>query len=227
MCIYVHSNTVLENPHFHYALAKSQKNLAKHVFILVISKTKREKYMPIKTIDAATLKRWMDAGEAVIVDVREPAEHTAEKIEGATLVPLGTVCKQGMPHCEGKKLVVHCRSGKRSASACEKLLAEDPSLEIYNLEGGISAWAAAGHEVASSGKFFLPLDRQVQLTIGVMLIAGSVLGYLFSPAWLLLTGFIGGGLTMAGLTGFCGLAMIIAKMPWNQSVVGATTCRVG
>jgi len=98
------------------------------------------------------------------------------------------------------------------------LLAEDPSLDIYNLEGGIEAWNAAGLTVASSGKAFLPLDRQVQLTIGLLLIAGSVLGTLFSPAWFFLTGLIGVGLTVAGLTGFCGLALVMAKMPWNQSV---------
>ncbi len=182
--------------------------------------------MPIKTVDAATLKRWMESGEALVVDVREPAEHAAEKISGSKLVPLGTVSKSAVPYCDGKKLVIHCRSGKRSASACEKLLAEDPNLEVYNLEGGISAWSAAGHTVASSGKFFLPLDRQVQLTIGLMLITGSVLGMIFSPAWFLLTGFIGAGLTIAGLTGFCGLAMVMAKTPWNQNVAGATSCSV-
>lgn len=182
--------------------------------------------MPMKTVDAATLKRWMGSGEAVVVDVREPAEHAAEKIHGATLLPLGAVNKSALPETSGKKLVIHCRSGKRSASACEKLLAEDPTLEVYNLEGGISAWGAAGHAVAATGKFFLPLDRQVQLAIGLMLIAGSVLGALFSPAWFLLTGLIGAGLTLAGLTGFCGLAMVMARMPWNQSAGNVTTCSV-
>lgn len=182
--------------------------------------------MPMKTVDSATLKRWIESGEAVVVDVREPAEHAAEKIEGAKLVPLSTVNKSALPHAQGKKLVIHCRSGKRSISACEKLLTEDPNLEVYNLEGGISAWGAAGHQVATSGKFFLPLDRQVQLTIGLMLLTGSVLGYLFTPAWFFLTGFIGAGLTVAGLTGFCGLAMVMARMPWNQAVKGATSCCV-
>lgn len=182
--------------------------------------------MPMKTVDAATLKRWMKSGEAVVVDVREPVEHAAEKIQGATLVPLGTVTKSSVPCCDGKKLVIHCRSGKRSASACEKLLAEDPNLEVYNLEGGISAWAAAGHSVAASGKFFLPLDRQVQLTIGLLLITGSVLGAIFSPEWFLLTGTIGAGLTFAGLTGFCGLARVMSKMPWNQNAEPVNSCSV-
>jgi hypothetical protein len=131
-------------------------------------------------------------------------------------LPLGSVSKSALPPCAGKKLVIHCRKGGRGGSACEKLLTEDPNLDIYNLEGGIEAWNTAGLAVVSSGKAFLPLDRQVQLTIGLILITGSVLGALFSPAWFLLTGLIGAGLTMAGLTGFCGLAMLMAKMPWNQ-----------
>ncbi len=180
--------------------------------------------MPIHTVDAATLKRWMDAGEALVVDVREPAEHAAGKIDGATLLPLGTLTKSSLPCCDGKKLVFHCRSGKRSVSACEKLRAEDPDLEVYTLEGGISAWSAAGHAVAVLRKFPLPLDRQVQLAIGLILIIGSVLGAVFSPAWFLLTGFIGAGLTLAGITGFCGLAMVMAKMPWNHRAAGVTRC---
>ena len=182
--------------------------------------------MPIKTIDATTLKRWVDSGEAVIVDVREPAEHAAENIEGATLLPLSSISSKLLPDTKGKKLVVHCRSGKRSSSACEKLLAEDPSLEIYNLEGGISSWAGAGHAVKTSGKFFLPLDRQVQLTIGLCVLIGSILTYFVSPLFVILTGFLGVGLTFAGATGYCGLAMVMARMPWNQGSGSSTSCSV-
>ena len=133
------------------------------------------------------------------------------------LLPLGSVSKSALPPCAGKKLVIHCRKGGRGGSACEKLLAEDPSLDIYNLEGGIEAWNAAGLTIASSGKSFLPLDRQVQLAIGLILIIASAFGALFSPVWFLLTGLIGAGLTVAGLTGFCGLALLMARMPWNQT----------
>ncbi|MFI4984161.1 MAG: rhodanese-like domain-containing protein [Rickettsiales bacterium] len=173
--------------------------------------------MPLKTIDAKTLKKWLDNDEAVLVDVREPAEHAAENISGATLLPLSGVSKSALPSTVGKKLVIHCLKGGRGNSACEKLLAEDPNLDLYNLEGGITAWKAAGLTVASSGKKFLPLDRQVQLTLGLLLITFSVLGTIFSPVWFLLTGLIGVGLAIAGFTGFCGLARIIAKMPWNQN----------
>jgi rhodanese-related sulfurtransferase len=172
--------------------------------------------MTLKTIDANTLKQWLEKREAVLVDVREPAEYAAENIQGATLLPLGSIRKSSLPDCLGKKLVIHCRKGGRGGSACEKLLAEDPNLDIYNLEGGIEAWRAAGLTVASSGKAFLPLDRQVQLAIGLLLITASLLGYFLTPVFFLLTGLIGAGLTIAGVTGFCGLALLMARMPWNQ-----------
>jgi len=172
--------------------------------------------MPLKTVNAKTLKEWLDAGSAVLVDVREPAEYQAESIKGAKLIPLAGVCKTSLPDYAGKKLVLQCHLGGRAGSACEKLLAEDPSLDIYNLEGGITAWKNAGYEIESSGSFFLPLDRQVQLTVGLCVLIGSLLGYFVTPLFLILTGFFGAGLAFAGLTGFCGLATLLAKMPWNR-----------
>jgi rhodanese-related sulfurtransferase len=175
-------------------------------------------------VDAATLKTWLDTGEAVLVDVREPAEHAAEHIPAATLLPLGKACLGALPCASGKKLVLHCRKGGRGTSACEKLLAEDPSLELYNLDGGIEAWRAAGFEVARTGKPMLPLDRQVQLAIGILLITATVLGYFVSSTFFVLPGLIGVGLSIAGMTGFCGLALLLAKMPWNQRTGKAPSC---
>lgn len=172
--------------------------------------------MPIHSVDAQTAKAWLDKGEAVIVDVREPGEHGAEAIADAQLLPLAKVCKAALPEAPGKKLILHCKAGKRGGAACEKLLDEDPDLELYNLQGGIDAWAEAGFDVERSGGFFLPLDRQVQLTIGLGVVLGVLLGYFLHPGFLLLTAFFGLGLMNAGLTGWCGLALLMAKMPWNQ-----------
>ncbi len=180
--------------------------------------------MPAMTIDAKTLKGWLDKGEAVLVDVREPAEYAALSIPGSVLIPLAGIKKESLPDKVGRKLVIHCQAGRRGGTACEKLLADNPDLEIYNLEGGIAAWSQAGYQVKSSGKFFLPLDRQVQLSIGLCVLAGSILGYYVSPAFFFFTGFFGLGLTFAGLTGFCGLAMLLAKMPWNQSGKSPASC---
>ncbi len=182
--------------------------------------------MAIKNVDAKTLKKWLENDEAVIVDVREPAEHSAKNISAAKLLPLGQVNLDSLPKHEGKKLVLHCHSGKRSSSACAKLLQENPDLEVYNLEGGISAWSDSGCDTKESGKFFLPLDRQVQLTIGLGVLTGSFLGFYIDEAFFLLSGFFGAGLIFAGLTGTCGLAILMAKMPWNKACGKTNSCQV-
>ena len=96
--------------------------------------------MPIKTVDAPTLRKWIENDEAILIDVRETAEHQAGTIPGAVLMPLLTVSKERLPPVN-KKIVVYCRSGIRSQHACGQLLNEDPQLDLYNLEGGIMAWA--------------------------------------------------------------------------------------
>jgi rhodanese-related sulfurtransferase len=110
--------------------------------------------MPIKEIDAEALNVWIANGEAVLIDVREPSEYAAQSIPGAVLLPLRDVCSTKLPPHEGKKLVMHCQIGKRGFNACEKLLKEDPNLQIYHLAGGLNAWRQAGQAMLSSGKKF-------------------------------------------------------------------------
>lgn len=170
--------------------------------------------MALQTVSPQTLKHWLDDGSAVLVDVREPAEHRALSIPGARLMPLGRLDAAALPR--HGKLVVHCQKGARGGAGCQRLLAQNPDLEIYNLAGGIEAWAAAGLPVERSGPGLLPLDRQVQLVIGLVLLAGTALALLVNPQWVWLAAVMGLGLTIAGLTGFCGLARVMARLPWNR-----------
>lgn len=172
----------------------------------------------IHNVSPATVKQWLDADEAVLVDVREPIEYRAESIEHAKNLPLSqvTIDEAHMPEHRHKKLVIHCRSGKRSMMACEKLKKQNAPYDIWNLEGGIVAWKEAGLPVTSSGKSVLPLDRQVQLTIGLMIVLGMFLGHTVSYNWFILPLIAGLGLMNAGITGWCGLAKLIANMPWNK-----------
>lgn len=171
----------------------------------------------MKNVDVKILKNWLDNEEAVLIDVREIAEHENQRIAGATLIPLAEITKEKLPDIKNKKLVIHCQGGKRSLNACQKLMAENIGCEIYNLEGGINSWCVQGCDVISTKKFFLPVDRQVQLTIGSLVFISSMLGYFFNINFLFISGFFGAGLIFAGLTGNCTLAKIIAKMPWNKS----------
>jgi rhodanese-related sulfurtransferase len=107
--------------------------------------------MTIETVDPATLKQWLDNGEAVLVDVREPVEYEAEHVEGAALVPLAEVERATLPAHEGRRLVIMCKLGGRGHSACRKLSVDIPAGEIvYNLEGGIQAWKGAGLPVVAA-----------------------------------------------------------------------------
>jgi rhodanese-related sulfurtransferase len=172
--------------------------------------------MPVKTIDATTLNFWLTNGEAVLIDVRGPVEYAGAHIKGSHSLPVEQLALNTLPDFSGKKLVLQCNTGNRSGKNCEKLKLNNPNLEIYSLEGGINAWRAAGFNVVESGKYFLPLDRQVQLTIGLMVFLGSILGLIHSINWLYFTGFIGAGLMFAGLSGICFLANVISRMPWNR-----------
>lgn len=169
--------------------------------------------MPVKAVDAATLRCWLDDGSATLVDVREPAEYRARHIAEARPIPLGKIDAGRLP--SSGRIVIHCLKGGRGASACEKLIQQNPALEIYNLAGGIDAWMTAGLPVRT-GKFVLPLDRQVQLTIGIILLVVTGTSLLVSPMFVLAAGAIGLGLSTAGATGFCGLARLMACAPWNK-----------
>ncbi|MGB9151642.1 MAG: rhodanese-like domain-containing protein, partial [Alphaproteobacteria bacterium] len=142
---------------------------------LYITTPESKEFNMTKNIPASQLKEWLDSDQAILVDVREPAEYKAEHIPGAVLIPLSDVTQSKLPAHAGKKLVFHCRSGKRGGLACEKILGLGAEPDVYNLDGGIMAWSHAGYNVETSGRFFLPLDRQVQLTIGLCVLLGSIL----------------------------------------------------
>lgn len=103
--------------------------------------------MPITAAAAEELKPWLDAGQVVLIDVREPSEYAEAAIEGAVLMPLGQIRAADLPPLGDKKLVIHCKLGGRSMAACQKLTAENPALNPINLTGGIVAWIKAGYSV--------------------------------------------------------------------------------
>lgn len=102
----------------------------------------------IKSIDSMTANEWLNNNEAILIDVREPEEYKEVHIEGAHLIPVGSIENNKLPaDAKNKKIIVHCKMGKRGSIACEKLLSENPALDIYNIDGGIMAWENAGFSV--------------------------------------------------------------------------------
>lgn len=106
-----------------------------------------EKTLP--EIDAVTARAWLDAREAVLLDVRETTEFEYENVPGSLLLPLSFLDAETFPPITGRKLIVMCAVGKRSAAA-QKLLATGGFEEIYNLAGGINGWVNAGYETQGS-----------------------------------------------------------------------------
>lgn len=168
-----------------------------------------------KIISAQELKKRLDQGNIILIDVREPAEYRSECIDGSCLIPLGTISTDKLPSTD-KPIVIHCKSGKRSADACSKLLSTNPSLDIYSLEGGITAWQQAGYQIKTSGSSVLPLERQTHIVVGFIALTGTLLGTLIHPSYYILPGIIGTGLLFAGITGWCGMSILLSKMPWNK-----------
>ena len=95
----------------------------------------------MKEINVKELKEWMDSGEDFqLIDVREPNEFEVAEI-GGELIPLATIPDNADKIAKDKKVVVHCRSGKRCANAIQFLEQQHGFDNLYNLEGGILAWA--------------------------------------------------------------------------------------
>lgn len=101
----------------------------------------------LEDVDVDTIKAWMDAGEVVLVDVREQSEWDQARIAGATLVPMSAFDPARIPDHAGKKLVIHCHLGGRSAQVAQHLVMTGATDAAYNMAGGIKAWADSGHPV--------------------------------------------------------------------------------
>ena len=148
-----------------------------------------------------------------VIDVREPMEYAGGHIAGSLNVPLSRITKADLPR---GPLVLVCHSGNRSAQALAQLLQQGHPHPLTDLEGGIPAWQQAGLPVRRLKNAPLPLMRQVQIAAGSLVLLGLILGTWVAPAWILLSWFVGAGLVFAGISGFCGMARLLAAMPWNR-----------
>lgn len=102
-------------------------------------------------IDAETARAWLDAREAILLDVREAHEYEFENVPGSLLLPLSFLEAEIFPPFGDAKVIVMCAIGKRSAAA-QKQLAQAGIPNLYNLLGGLDAWKKAGYET-QGGKY--------------------------------------------------------------------------
>lgn len=173
----------------------------------------------VATISPQELSRLRQSGKTLeLIDVRTPVEFRELHVEFARNVPLDRLDPKAIQTerngSAAEPLYVVCRSGSRGKQACERFLAAGIT-NVLNVEGGTLACEAAGLPVVR-GQKAISLERQVRIAAGALVLVGSALGFGVHPYWLGLAAFVGAGLMFAGITDTCGMAMLLARMPWNQ-----------
>jgi rhodanese-related sulfurtransferase len=172
------------------------------------------------SISVSDLARLHGSGRPLtLIDVRTPAEYARVHATGAVLVPLDQLdpaAVSALRNGDDQPIYVLCHSGARAASACRRLNEAGVAPAVC-VEGGTAAWEKAGLPVERGASRAIPLDRQVRIAAGSLVLSGLALAYLVHPAFLGLSAFVGAGLVFAGVTDFCGMAMLLAKMPWNRA----------
>lgn len=172
-----------------------------------------------RTITPAELyARACEGGPLEILDVRTPAEFAGAHVGGAKPLPLGDLDAEAFARIRraGSPLYVICQGGTRARTAIEMLRragCEDGVL----VEGGTHAWIDAGLPVVRGTSKVLPLMRQVQIVVGAVSAIGALLALTVNPWFAAVPLLTGCGLLIAGLTGMCGMALLLARMPWNRT----------
>jgi sulfur-carrier protein adenylyltransferase/sulfurtransferase len=103
---------------------------------------------PFQRISPQQAKELIDSGTVQVIDVREDWEYANGHIPNAKLVPLKKIINNAQQHVEGDNIVFVCEVGQRSAVAAEFAAALGKQ-NLYNLEGGTSAWRNLGFPIES------------------------------------------------------------------------------
>jgi len=175
--------------------------------------------MPTPTISIDDVKRCIDSKQPFhLIDVRTPGEYERVHARGAKLLPLDALSPATASAERGDgttPLYVLCHSGGRAAKAVDQLSAAG-MLNVYRVEGGTTAWQQAGLPVETSAGGTISIERQVRIGAGSLVLISIALAWLIHPAFIALAAFVGAGLVFAGMTDFCGMGMVLMKMPWNR-----------
>jgi len=173
--------------------------------------------MSVTTISPQQLHDKLSAGAPVeLIDVRTPAEFGEVHVSFARNLPLTELePAQFTGRHSSEPLYVICRSGSRANQACQKLASAGVA-NVVNVEGGTQAWEQAGLPV-KRGQKAISLERQVRIAAGTLVATFGVLAVLVHPYFALAAAAVGGGLVFAGVTDTCGMALVLARMPWNQA----------
>ena len=179
--------------------------------------------MTLPTVTPERAKQMLSQG-AILVDIREADERARAHIAGTRHMPLSKLDDADVVLHDGEPVIFYCRSGARTLANSGRLAARaGKACEAYMVEGGLDAWRKAGLPVVTDRSQPIELQRQVQIGAGSLALAGTLLGALVSPWFYIVPGFVGAGLLTAGITGFCGMAVLLMRAPWNRAAFGSRT----
>lgn len=165
----------------------------------------------ISTVSPETL-RDNSAVPGKLIDVRSAAEFAVGHIPGALNVPMEQV-EMRMGDIGSGPVVLLCEAGARAAIVAGWL---EPRQQVSVLSGGTAAWRKAGFPMVACAPNRWTLERQVRLAAGLIIFVAALLAVLVNLKWVYLAMFVGAGLTFAGATNICGMAIVLARMPWNR-----------
>jgi rhodanese-related sulfurtransferase len=173
--------------------------------------------MSLPKISPINARHLLDQG-AILFDIREADEHAREKVPGARHLPLSKLDEADLALHEGKAVIFHCKSGARTSGNAPRLAQKvSGACEAFIVDGGLEAWKKAGLPVVTDRRQPIDLQRQVQIGAGSLAFVGTMLGLFVSPWFFAVPAFVGAGLIMAGVTGFCGMANMLMRAPWNRA----------
>jgi len=169
----------------------------------------------MKTITPAALENLLttDPGLSVL-DVRTPLEFAEVHVPQAHNIPLDQFDPANFRDSR-QPIYLLCKGGGRATKAAEKFAKAGIDNTVV-IEGGTQAWIEAGLPVERSAVKVISLERQVRIAAGSLVLTGLLLAWLVHPYFLGLSGFVGAGLVFAGITDWCGMGLLLAKMPWNK-----------
>ena len=177
----------------------------------------------MNTITTQQFKKVFSANDKLtIIDVRSPVEFKSLSLAGATNIPLDILSSELVEkhtknlNATDQPVYLMCKGGHRAKLANEKL--QQLGQEIICIEGGMDALGKdSSLPVQSDPAAGLSLERQVRIAAGSLVLTGVVLGTFLHPGVYLLAAFVGAGLVFAGATDWCGMGLLLAKMPWNKA----------
>lgn len=141
-----------------------------------------------------------------LIGVRSPSEFASGHIPTAINIPMDEIEARVHDLHANVPLILICQAGTRARVTAALL--EPCQRQIAILEGGTSAWLAAGLPIVTSVKTRWSLERQVRLGAGLIVLTGIILALAINSYWLFLSAF-------AGATDICLMGILLEKMPWN------------